>query len=52
MLDGCQRPIAARTLVVVGRRDPFYSEDLFPETADLTPTATCSCSQAAATSAC
>jgi pimeloyl-ACP methyl ester carboxylesterase len=36
-LATCRRPIAAKTLIVAGRRDRFYSEDLFRETAELIP---------------
>jgi pimeloyl-ACP methyl ester carboxylesterase len=36
-LAACQSPIAAKTLIVAGGRDRFYSTDLFRETAALIP---------------
>jgi pimeloyl-ACP methyl ester carboxylesterase len=36
-LATCRRPITAKTLIVAGARDRFYSEELFRETARLIP---------------
>jgi pimeloyl-ACP methyl ester carboxylesterase len=36
-LAACEHPIQARTLIIAGGRDRFYSADLFRETAALIP---------------